>query len=96
MTKTSQFSRRLMKTAALGALALATLGGATAAQAADAAAKAAEKAKREPKYSLTDLTKVWDRAIKLEAIRQRMAGDEEGSFYDPQNRGQTDENERPD
>ena len=58
--------------------------------------KAAEKAKREPKYSLTDLTKVWDRAIKLEAIRQRMAGDEEGSFYDPQNRGQTDGNERPD
>ena len=58
--------------------------------------KAAEREKRESKYSLTDLTKVWDRAIKLEAIRQRMAGDEEGSFYDPQNRGQTDENERPD
>ena len=55
--------------------------------------KAAEREKREPKYSLTDLTKVWDRAIKLEAIRQRMAGDEEGSFYDPQNRGQTDGND---
>lgn len=45
------------------------------------------KPKREPKYSLTDLTKVWDRALKLEAIRNRVADDGEGGFYGGRDKG---------
>lgn len=53
-----------------------------------------KKESRDPKYSLTDLTKVWDRALKLEAIRNRMEPDGEGGFYGAgKSQGAADENE---
>lgn len=41
----------------------------------------AEKTKNDPKYSLTDLMKVTDRALKLEAIRLSIKSDDDGSFF---------------
>lgn len=53
--------------------------------------KKAAKEKTEPKYSLTDLFKVMDRALKLEGIRARVAVDDEGSFF--KSKGAADEPE---
>lgn len=52
--------------------------------------KESVKENRDPKYSLTDLMKVMDRILKLEAIRQRMDDDGEGSFFNKP-KGQEDE-----
>lgn len=41
----------------------------------------AKKEGIDPKFSLTDLMKVTDRALKLEAIRSRIDGDGEGDFF---------------
>ena len=40
-----------------------------------------EMSHAESKYSLTDLMKVTDRALKLEAIRNSVKDDGEGSFF---------------
>lgn len=37
--------------------------------------------RKEAKYSLTDFMKVADRALKLEAIRNAVKSDDEGSFF---------------
>ena len=39
------------------------------------------ESRRKAKYSLTDLMKITDRALKLEAIRLSVKNDDEGSFF---------------
>lgn len=54
-------------------------------------AKPGEKVKvKRPRYSLLDKLRVYDRALKLEAIKHKIQGDE-GGFFGGQQRGQTDE-----
>jgi len=55
-------------------------------------AACAKDSDRIAKFSITDLNKVLDRALKLEAIRNKVEGDVEGGFYN-QPRGADDEDE---
>lgn len=56
----------------------------------DPAVPGGKRSVKKPKYSLLDKLRVYDRALKLEAIKHKIQGDE-GGFFGTQQRGQADE-----